>query len=594
MKNVFAVLMSCWLLMACSQAHQPINEDLVTVKEEILKVNTEFEAQTRKLLAQVDKNTDEANLQKSFLDLRATYKKMEWAVEYFLPHSARFINGPAIPEVEVEENTVMQPEGLQVLEELLFPYDPKNKAEVQRQLKLLLNKSGTIATNFKTISVNKSQVFDAVRQEVYRITSLGLSGFDTPISANHLKEMPIALTTVQEVLNLITDNKDNAALKKIQDKIKGATEQLKSNSNPATFNYADFLVNYLNPLASHLIDFKTAEQIADIGITRALNDNARSYFDEGAFNVDAFVPGENYKYSQEKAALGRALFNDVSLSRNNDRSCATCHHSDKVFSDGLAKSMSLGGTELPRNTPSLSYSAFQHGQFWDMRRADLESQSVDVITNVDEMHGDLKEITYKINQNTAYVKKFRNLYGAQNVEVWQLQNALASYIRSLAKFNSNFDEFMRGNPNALTQQQKEGFNLFVGKAKCATCHFIPLFNGTVPPNFSKTEQEVLGVAENFHNRKLDADLGKGKFSRGIASLQHSFKTPTVRNIEKTAPYMHNGGYQTLEQVMDFYNEGGGLGFGFKIDNQTLPEDKLELSSTEIQSIIAFMKSLNDK
>ena len=175
-----------------------------------------------------------------------------------------------------------------------------------------------------------------------------------------------------------------------------------------------------------------------------------------------------------------------------------------------------------------------------------------------------------------------------------MQNVLASYIRSLAKFSSPFDVFMRGNKTAITSNQKQGFNLFVGKAKCATCHFIPIFNGTVPPNYSKTEQEVLGVAENAQNKKLDSDLGRGKFHETVNFLQHSFKTPTLRNVEKTAPYMHNGGYKTLEEVMHFYNEGGGKGLGLKVNNQTLPEDKLNLTPAEQEKIIDFMRALNDK
>lgn len=256
--------------------------------------------------------------------------------------------------------------------------------------------------------------------------------------------------------------------------------------------------------------------------------------------------------------------------------------------------MSLQNSELPRNTPSLNYASLQHGQFWDMRNADLEGQSFDVITNKDEMHGDLDDIINKINRNEAYRYVFKKIYKTEKAEKWQLQNALASYVRSLATFTSDFDEFMRGNPNVLTENQKEGFNLFVGKANCASCHFIPFFNGTVPPTFSKTEQEVLGTDENAQNKKLSSDLGRGKFHETVASLQHSFKTPTLRNINKTAPYMHNGGYRTLQEVMHFYNEGGGKGLGLKIENQTLSDAKLNLTQSEIDKIIDFMKSLDDK
>jgi len=229
-----------------------------------------------------------------------------------------------------------------------------------------------------------------------------------------------------------------------------------------------------------------------------------------------------------------------------------------------------------------------------MRKDDLEGQSSDVITNKEEMHGDLKTIIVKINQNKNYQLAFAKIFKTDKIEEWQLQNLLASYIRSLATFSSDFDEYMRGNKNAMTEKQKTGFNLFMGKAQCAICHFLPLFNGTVPPNYKKTEQEVLGVAENSSNKKLDSDLGRGKFHETVAFLQNSFKTPTLRNISKTAPYMHNGGYRTLQEVMEFYNQGGGKGFHLKVENQTLSDAKLNLSQTEIDEIIEFLNALTDR
>lgn len=229
-----------------------------------------------------------------------------------------------------------------------------------------------------------------------------------------------------------------------------------------------------------------------------------------------------------------------------------------------------------------------------MRSEDLEGQSSAVITNKDEMHGNLDQIIIKIAKVPGYSRQFSAIYKTKKIEKWQLQNALASYIRSLPKFNSRFDQFMRGSQNAMTQQERDGLNLFTGKAKCASCHFIPLFNGTVPPTYTRTEQEVLGIASDFTNRKLDDDPGRGRFHETVAFLKHSFKTPTLRNISKTAPYMHNGGYKTLKQVMDFYNRGGGLGLGFKIENQTLPPENLNLSDAEIEKIIAFMETLTDQ
>lgn len=592
---LFTVIVLFIFFQCKNDKHAPINQDLSVVKSEIAKTNALFEKQISELLLLVSDNAEEKTIQQKFEDLRITYKKMEWAVEYFLPNSTRFINGPALPEIEMDEHTELEPEGLQVLEELFYPYTPQNKNEAVRFLKKLTNKSNTIKVNFQAISVSRDQVFDAVRQEIFRISSLGISGFDTPISGNFLKEMPYSLESVKLTLQQIsTQQPQDKVLKNINTAIDSAIAVLRKNTDRDRFDYVNFIPDHLNTISSLLLEFKKQENIPDIEVTSALSKNAATFFSKNAFNPNAFVPGKEFAFSDEKAALGKKLFNDNILSNSNNRSCATCHIPEKAFTDGLAKSMSLENAELHRNAPSLNYAGFQHGQFWDMRKDDLEGQSSDVISNKEEMHGDLNLILGKINRDTKYLPEFKKIYKTSKAETWQLQNVLASYIRSLAKFNSNFDEYMRGNRSAMTESQKRGFNLFVGKGQCALCHFIPLFNGTVPPNFKKTEQEVLGTAVNGDNKMFDQDLGRGKFHELVEALQHSFKTPTLRNISKTAPYMHNGGYKTLKEVMNFYNKGGGKGFGFKVENQTLSDTPLQLTDKETDEIIDFMHALDDQ
>jgi cytochrome c peroxidase len=147
----------------------------------------------------------------------------------------------------------------------------------------------------------------------------------------------------------------------------------------------------------------------------------------------------------------------------------------------------------------------------------------------------------------------------------------------------------------------------MGKAKCGTCHYMPLFNGNFPPRFVKTEAEVIGVpaagatqglvrsGEKGAAKGAVIDADPGRFAIVPAeSFRHAFKTPTVRNAARTGPYMHNGVFSTLEEVMDFYNKGGGVGLGIKIPNQTLPFDKLELNENERNEIIAFIKSLDSQ
>jgi cytochrome c peroxidase len=174
---------------------------------------------------------------------------------------------------------------------------------------------------------------------------------------------------------------------------------------------------------------------------------------------------------------------------------------------------------------------------------------------------------------------------------------MAAYVQSLRGLNSPVDRYLRGETDTLSPAVKRGFNLFMGKAACGTCHFAPVFNGTVPPLYNDSESEVLGVPENPYAAKLvlDKDPGRGaaKLKEGAEFYKHSFKTPTLRNIALTAPYMHNGAYRTLNDVMDFYNKGGGRGFGLDVPHQTLSDEPLHLTKGEINDIITFMQALTD-
>lgn len=247
-----------------------------------------------------------------------------------------------------------------------------------------------------------------------------------------------------------------------------------------------------------------------------------------------------------------------------------------------------------RNSPTLFYAALQKGFFYDNRAGSLEGQIVDVTTNVNEFHTDLDHLQQVAASDADYVKSFHELYQKDTVLEGDVRNAIASYIRSLVPFNSKFDRNMNGLEQTLTADERQGFNLFMGKAKCATCHFPPVFNGTVPVAFKESEVELIGVpnANDTINATIDKDLGRYEVYH-TEERKHFFKTPTVRNAALTAPFMHNGVYNTLEEVIDFYDRGGGVGIGIALENQTLPTDKLELTEAEKAALVAFIEALND-
>ena len=267
-------------------------------------------------------------------------------------------------------------------------------------------------------------------------------------------------------------------------------------------------------------------------------------------------------------------------------SCATCHIEEKAFTDGIAVRKGLS-----RNAPTLTYAGFQKAFFHEGRAGSLEGQIVGVVKNENEFNHSIDDLVDSIQADSNYSLRFLQLYNRKPNSL-VIRNAIASYIRSLAPFSSKFDQAMRKEVE-LTEMEIEGFNLFTGKAACATCHFPPLFNGTVPPQYQESEFENLGTPEHLDKPwSINPDIGRMAVFDNPAR-KHFFKTPTVRNSEQTAPYMHNGVFETLEELMDFYNNGGLLGTGVENELQTLPGDSLHLTQKEIQSVIAFLKTLND-
>lgn len=563
------------------------------IKQELLIDLTKLKNEIILLQEKIAADGSQKEVLEQFKKTRLQYKRIEWAVEYFVPETARFMNGPALDEMELEENKFFVPNGFQVIEKHIYPeYDFKNKKEIIRELDILLSNTKQVETTFGAITISDDYVLDALQQNVHRILTLGITGFDSPILNSSIPEARQSLSVIPELLLIIQPNS------KILDDVKQiaakAKEYCDSNPNFNTFNRVVFITEYLNPLSQKLNLFQKEEKIQAVERNRPLKATASTLFDENAFDVNGFVASNEYRYSDEKAILGEKLFYDKSLSKDGNRSCASCHNPEKAFTDGLKTNVSLKGKNLNRNTPTLTYASFQNAQFWDMRQLDLEKQSVDVIQNEDEMHGSLAAIHSKVSSDSEYIRLFQKAYPkSDKTEAWQIQNAISSYVRSLNSFDSRFDFYMRGNKNSINAEEIQGMNLFMGKAKCATCHFTPLFNGTVPPNFAKTEHEVVGTPEDASGKRLSKDEGRYIFNQ-LPQLKGAFKTPTLRNVAVTAPYMHNGAYATLEEVVEFYDLGGGTGLGLSVENQTLPTDKLNLTTAEKKALVAFMKTLTDK
>lgn len=583
---------------SCKPAH--IAPEKAIAQTIIAQVDT-FSACKNKLLTAVKNGSaNEKQLQQQFLELRLSYKKFEWAAEYFDPAGTRFVNGPPVQEIEMSDGQVFEPAGLQVIEALLFPkYDPNQKKELVRQLTLLQKGCDNYKLHFATVDILDWQVYDAAKLEVFRILSLGITGFDNPLTLKSSREAAASLESLRTVLAYYED-KEGA--EKLPAECDAAIRYLNTHTNFNTFDRAAFITNYGNPITTNITTLEKRSKVHETTYNRLLNMDAKTMFEKGAFNANAynpnaFDPGQTPGVMAKRQALGRVLFADPILSGTSTRSCQSCHEPGKAFTDGLVKNTVIGSHKLVRrNTPTLINAALQPAQFYDLRAVTLEDQVLAVVQNKDEMHGSMKVATQRLWQNKSYRQLFSEAFPKKNragIDTLEVMSAIGTYVRSLVMLNSRFDEYMRGNRSAMNREEVNGFNVFMGKGKCATCHYMPLFNGSFPPQYIIIESEVIGVPKTIAHTVIDTDMGRYTVLKTPA-FKHAFKITTVRNAARTAPYMHNGVFTTLEQVIDFYNKGGGAGLGYKVGNQTLAADKLNLTPKECNELVAFIKSLNSK
>ncbi len=533
-------------------------------------------------------------LRKQFAKTRQSYKKIEVFTEYYNPSTAKAINGAAILEVEPDNPAYpVAPSGFQVIEEIIYE-DEVDNDELARQTATLNGAINRLIKVNDATNFTDKHIFDAIKAEIFRVTTLSLSGFDTPISQLAIREIKVVLSEIKVYLSFYNSFDKSENFEELSQIIDEANSYISLNRDFNNFNRAAFITAYLHPIGKKLNAFQEETGIPYFKENRPVNSSAATLFEKDVFNPSFFSSTNQSASNKNVVKLGEALFYESSLSKSGNRNCGSCHNPNKAFTDGLTKNISFDGKKLIlRNTPTILYASLQASQFYDSRTAFLEDQAKEVIENPLEMHGNLSKAVNILKNNTRYHRLFEKAYQTTSITADKIQLAIADFIRSKNAFNSKFDRYMNGEKTALNSREIIGFNLFMGKGKCATCHFMPVFNGSVPPGYYKSESEVLGVPKVFKaNYILDEDPGKFILYKAKPHL-NSFKTPTLRNIAKTAPYMHNGAFNSLDDVMEFYNSGGGAGLGIAVSNQTLPADKLNLTSSEKKLIIAFLNTLTD-
>jgi cytochrome c peroxidase len=284
------------------------------------------------------------------------------------------------------------------------------------------------------------------------------------------------------------------------------------------------------------------------------------------------IPATNLNYAA-KVELGKQLFFDGRLSKNNQVPCAACHLPATGFADARQVSIGVEGAIGDRQAPTILNTAYNPLQFWDGRVGSLEEQVLGPIQEEDEMAETIENIVKKIGRSKGYQQQFREVFGT-GVNMQGIAEAIAAYERTIVSTNSVFDKYVSGDKKAMDEAAVRGMALFKGKARCILCH-----NG---PNFTDNQFHNLGVPQVGSRKE---DLGRYDVTRTERD-KGAFKTPTLRSITETAPYMHDGVFKTLEEVVDFLDQGGGQN-----PNLSQMVKSLGLTQQEKADLVMFLKAL---
>jgi len=307
---------------------------------------------------------------------------------------------------------------------------------------------------------------------------------------------------------------------------------------------------------------------------------------EPAHFVKMLLPADN-PLTEEGVALGRQLFYDPLLSMNGEVSCATCHLPENAFSDGLAFSVGVNGQEGPRSSMSLANVGYYYkGLFWDGRSKSLEEQALVPVREPHEMNSDWSLVELKLRKHPEYPELFRKAFPIKDekeITRFLVAKAIAQFERTLISANAKYDQVLEGKAT-FTEAEERGRKIFfdasqdLPNSECGHCHLDPLFTNL--DFFNNGIQHVNGL-DDF------PDKGRGKVTKIIYD-NGKFRVPTLRNIELTAPYMHDGRFKTLDEVLDHYISGGHLA-----DNLNPNVRQLNFSGRDKTDLIAFLKTLTD-
>ncbi len=576
---------------------------------------TAFKQMQEQLIAKVqhsnlEHETDIASIKQAIIETRNNLKGVDFWLRYLEPLSYKKINGPLPIEWETEVFEKFEKpyrrEGagytlaLQHLDE-----DHVNKDYLLDLLQQSLQATKTFyADSITTLLSSYHHFYLCNRLFLLNLATIYTSGFDCPQPSRVIPELNMMLLQVERIYQLYNESYPKVALHTAYLQLyKQALQFAESQPTDYTlFDHFTFIRDYVNPLFALNQQMIVKYQVASKSmVDYSLNKQASSIFSKDLYRGQnpkgVFLRVTDEKDLAEIDRLGKLLFFDPILSGNNQRSCASCHNPNSFFTDTVsptALEFNHNGF-LARNTPSLLNAQYNHLIMADGKHISLQDQTIGVITNNAEMGNTEKELVTKVMSCKEYNKLLTYLlkYTPQEKEInaTHIASAITYYYSKFSKYTAPFDEAMN-KKQELSSNAVLGFNLFMGKAQCGTCHFAPQFNGVKPP-YVGSEFEVLGVPEDTNYSLISNDKGRYNINPANETL-NAFRTGTIRNSAATKPYMHNGVFKSLSEVIDFYNAGGGAGRGLNVPNQTLSSDSLHLTSIEKQYLLDFIASLNEQ
>lgn len=578
------------------------------------KVNSFHDVQLQLLTTIKNSNLanahDVAKINEAILEARNQMKGIDFWLRYLDPVVYRTINGPLPVEWETEVfekfEAPYKREGTGLTQAAL--YLEEENPDKEHLLYLVQSSIDSRATYLHDTTTKHLKTDDHFflcnRLYLLNLAAIYTTGFECPDTSRIIPELRIMMAATNVIYSTFNESFGTTPLpaeylalyNKAVDFVNTQPEQY------SLFDHFTFIRDYVNPLFIQNQKLLNKYKV----FSRSMVDYSLNKKEISIFDKDIYY-GQNakgiYHRVEDEATvkeienLGRMLFYDPILSANNQRSCASCHKPDEFFTDTLtATNLQFNGRDfLPRNTPSLINASYNHLLMMDGKHISLTAQTKDVMTNPKEMGSSREEILEKVLSCNEYKQGFKKLlqYTPTEKEITldHIASAITLYYSKFSSYYSPFDEAMNEH-KPITTASKEGFNLFMSKAQCATCHFVPQFNGVKPP-FVSSEFEVLGVPKDTAFTALSHDMGRHDAHKAD-EMKNAFRTGSLRNIQYTKPYMHNGVFNTLEQLVDFYNAGGGAGRGLNVPNQTLSADSLGLSKTEKNKLVKFMASLNEK